>query len=435
MQKPALPHNEKQRVEHLLALKILDTAPEERFDNITQLTSQIFSTPIALITLVDEDRQWFKSKCGLDVEETSREVSFCGHVVAEGQSMVVEDARKDERFIDNPLVTQEERPVVFYAGAPLKTKSGLVLGSLCIIAHEPATISDAQVNQLERLSTLVMDELELRSLLFKSRATEKKLHAKSKLVEERNQKLMALIERFKSTRARLINAEKVATIGLVAAGSNVEARRSLNHVRKLLMDSQAALSDDKEAGRLGQALEELDKLNRITSALNGVAEKAANNQFSESDLNATVKHCRNILLSRFNDKLRFKLEHTELPPVRMVESQIAMALLNVMVNAAQSADGKVTIKVETYVKNGHAVVRITDNGDGMSQQLMERIMEPFVSEGRDSGNQGLGLAIAQGIIKDHGGVIRVQSEEGKGSRFTIALPLTQAATDSAPAKK
>lgn len=435
MQKPALPHNEKQRLEYLFALKILDTAPEDRFDNITHLASQIFAVPVALITLVDEERQWFKSKCGLNLEESSREVSFCGHVVAEGQTMLVEDARKDERFADNPLVTQEEQPVVFYAGAPLTTKSGLVLGSLCIIAHEPASLSEDQLNQLERLATLVMDELELRSLLYKARATEKKLNTKSRLVEERNQKLLDLIERFKSTRTRLINAEKIATIGLVAAGTSIEAKRSVNQIRKLLMDTQTALSDSKEVGRLGQALEEVENLCRITSALNDVTETAANNEFSDSDLNATVQHCRNILLSRFDDKVRFKLESTELPEVRMVESQIVMALLNIMVNAAQSTDGKVTIKVETYVKNDHAVVRITDNGDGMSQQRMDRIMEPFVSEGRESGNQGLGLAIAQGIIKDHSGVIRVHSEEGKGSRFTIALPLTQAATDNAPAKK
>jgi signal transduction histidine kinase len=427
VQQPRIPSNEKARLQHLLALKILDTAPEERFDNITQLASEVFAKPVALITLVSEDRQWFKSRCGFDATDSSREVSFCGHVVGEGKAMVVSDARQDERFADNPLVSAEKQPVVFYAGAPLKTKSGLVLGSLCLIDHEPGSFSSAQLAQLERLATLVMDELDLRSLLHKSKKMERKLAAKSQQATQRADKLMDLIQRFKTTRSRVINAEKLATLGLLAAGTGPQASASVANGRKLLLQALEQIDDEKSKGLISQSMDQLDEVRRLMDALCETTDTARSNEFNATDLNEVVRHCHHITLSRFDGKVRVVADmDEELPTLRVVKSQISMALLNIFINAAESTPGQVNVRVQTYRKNDHLVVRIMDNGDGMSDEVLQRVTDPFFSKDKDSTHFGLGLSIAQGIIKDHGGVLRLYSEEGKGTRVTVALPLSRA---------
>lgn len=426
MQQPRIPGNEKARLQHLLALKILDTAPEARFDNITRLASEIFNKPVALMTLVSEDRQWFKSGCGFDTADSSREVSFCGHVVGEGQAMVVTDTRQDERFANNPLVTSEKQPIVFYAGAPLKTKNDLVLGTLCLIDHQPGEFSDAQLTQLERLAALVMDELDLRSLLHKSKKTERKLALKTKQATQRSDKLLNLITRFKNTRSRLISAEKIATLGLLAAGTGPQAANTIGQGRQSLLQALEHVEDEKGKGLISQSLEHLDDLRRLMDALCETTETARSNEFKDTDMNELLRHCRHTILNRFDGKVRFVFEADEsLPLLRMVPSQISMAMLNILLNAAESTPGRVTVQVQTYIKNDHLVVRIMDNGDGMPDEVVQRVTDAFFSSDKDSTHFGLGLSIAQGIIQDHGGVLRLHSEANKGSRVTVALPLRQ----------
>ncbi len=159
MKTPKEPANEAERLAALRSYEILDTPTEPSFDGIARLAASILETPIALVSLVDTDRQWFKARYGLDVPETSREVSFCAHVVEAGSSLVVTDAHADDRFADNPLTTGAPR-VRFYAGMPLRTPSGMVLGTLCAIGHEPRTPTAKQLEMLELLSIQVADQLE-----------------------------------------------------------------------------------------------------------------------------------------------------------------------------------------------------------------------------------------------------------------------------------
>ncbi len=161
MKKPETPLNEEERLRSLRDYEILDTAPEIAFDALTKLAAHIAGVPIALVSLVDTDRQWFKARYGLDAPETPRDVSFCGHVVAAEAPLMVPDAFQDERFFDNPLVTGEPR-VRFYAGFPLRTPDGFVLGTLCAIDHEAREISAKQREMLALLAQQVVDQLELR---------------------------------------------------------------------------------------------------------------------------------------------------------------------------------------------------------------------------------------------------------------------------------
>ena len=153
-----LHHNEKQRLKALRALVILDTPPEERFDRIAAFAAKEFDMPMALVSLVDRDRQWFKSNFGLEARETPRDVSFCGHAVTLSAPLVVLDALEDHRFLDNPLVTGPPY-VRFYAGAGLRLPYGETVGTLCVMDRRPRAFDRLDVAVLCGLRDLVVEEL------------------------------------------------------------------------------------------------------------------------------------------------------------------------------------------------------------------------------------------------------------------------------------
>jgi len=160
--KAQTPENEAERLEALRSYHVLDTAPEQTYDDLTTLAAHICRVPIALISLVDESRQWFKSKTGLQQpQETSREVAFCAHAILQQEPLIVRDATKDKRFADSALVTGEPY-IRFYTGFPLMNAEGLALGTLCVIDHRPRTLTAAQQNALQALSRQAMALLELR---------------------------------------------------------------------------------------------------------------------------------------------------------------------------------------------------------------------------------------------------------------------------------
>ncbi|RYF63166.1 MAG: GAF domain-containing protein, partial [Comamonadaceae bacterium] len=148
MQEPTTPANEDDRLRVLRELLILDTPPEERFDRIVAFAAQEFDAPMALITLVDADRQWFKARVGMDLAETPRNISFCAHAILNPETMVVPDATQDPRFHDNPLVTGDSN-VRFYAGAPLTLPSGESVGTLCIIDSQPRALDHVELAILQ----------------------------------------------------------------------------------------------------------------------------------------------------------------------------------------------------------------------------------------------------------------------------------------------
>jgi len=158
MQKPDIPENEAERLSTLTRLNILDTAPEERFDRLTRLAQRLFNVPIALVSLVDENRQWFKSCQGLSVSETSRDISFCGHAILGDDIFYIPDALQDERFADNPLVTDEPN-IRFYLGCPLFAANGHKLGTLCLIDNQPHELNDEDFKLLHDLANMAQDEI------------------------------------------------------------------------------------------------------------------------------------------------------------------------------------------------------------------------------------------------------------------------------------
>ncbi len=169
MQEPQKPANEIERLAALRSLGLLDTPPEQRFNRITRTAARIFNVPIALVSLVDAERQWFKSRYGLHASETPRSVSFCGHAILNDYALVVEDALLDARFADNPLVTGLPR-VRFYAGQPLYGPGGVKLGTLCLIDHEPRQFGAHDRLALADMAGWVERELNLDTEQFAARA-------------------------------------------------------------------------------------------------------------------------------------------------------------------------------------------------------------------------------------------------------------------------
>ena len=176
-----LPDNEAERLEALRQYRVLDTASEQPFDDAARLAAQVCGTPIALVSLIDADRQWFKARFGLDASETPREVAFCAHTILSARPLVVEDATRDRRFADNPFVTGGPQ-VRFYAGAPLLDAAGHGLGTVCVVDRQPRRPSPEQVAALTAIARQVVALLECRRTADRLAAALEKVKALSGLL-------------------------------------------------------------------------------------------------------------------------------------------------------------------------------------------------------------------------------------------------------------
>jgi GAF domain-containing protein len=218
----ASPENEKKRLKVLWQYEVLDTVPEALFDDLTELAANICEAPIALISLVDEKRQWFKAKVGTTLTETSRDISFCGHAIQQSDLFIVPDATKDERFANNPLVVSDPK-IRFYAGAPLITADGYALGTLCIIDKVPRELRPEQKQALRVLARHVVSQLELRRRTREvSVARQENAQAQEELARLKNE----------LAQARRELTERHAAITVPAGGAHKSGKAGRSRARK-----------------------------------------------------------------------------------------------------------------------------------------------------------------------------------------------------------
>jgi signal transduction protein with GAF and PtsI domain len=271
MIKAPIPFREATRLKALLDYDVLDTGPEDNFDDLVKMASDICGTKIALVSLVDENRQWFKAKHGLQDSETSRDISFCGHAIQGSDVFVVEDAHKDERFFDNPLVTGPQH-FRFYAGAPLISSEGEAIGTLCVIDPETRKLSEEQARHLKILSKQVISQLEIRKSIKKLKLNFHELQTLSKTVLEQQERLKAL--------------EKHAIVGQLCSGVSHEINNPLAIISGsvLIVKTMLSKGDDPEIimAQLKRIDQTVGRLTKIGKALRTVSGERTEN-YSDAD--------------------------------------------------------------------------------------------------------------------------------------------------------
>lgn len=365
-----LPGREADRLRALYELDVLDTEAEDRFDRVTRLAAHILDVPIALVSLVDVDRQWFKSRVGLEAVQTPREHAFCAHAILDDEVMVVGDATQDPRFAGNPLVVAAP-DIRFYAGAPLIVGDDLRVGTLCVIDREPREVSEAQRRALEDLAKVVVDELDLRR----------------KNAEQRE--LNLALSHFTHLAAHDLRAPLKSLVNLCDLAMEADdPSRFVEHARRTAASAESVVA----------SYFELAQLRTVEPAVRPVALAAA----LESGVGGTAPGW-----------VRLDEATVHADPVLL-----GQLLANVVRNAEQHGRGGLHISVDSGTRRDTIVCRnpIAD----ADLELDDSVFEPFRRRSERGSGAGLGLAIVAGIAKLHGGAVRASVEDGD---FTLRVEL------------
>lgn len=398
MIKPTETPFEQERIKTLKSYSILDTLPEKDYDNITAIAAELCSTPISLVSLLDENRQWFKSHHGLDETETAKEIAFCAHAINDPDNvLVIADSRKDERFKGNPLVSGNPN-MIFYAGVPLKAHNGLPLGTLCVIDEKPRQLTEKQIKSLRALSEQVMNLLELRR-------KKAELEVALKNVRDKNKEL----ERFAFVAAHdisspLNNISSLAGLFLEESGS------------KLKQEEKQYIEMIKSSA------------SNLTNLVNGLlnysrSEQLLKEDFSVIETDDLKKDIERYFYSSEDCKITFK---TSLQKIVTNKTALFQILINLLSNAIKYNDKDLAeIEIGIGENDQEFQFYVQDNGPGISEEYHEDVFNIFqVRTAKDKfGNKGtgIGLATVKKLIEALGGHIQLESKPDEGSRFIFNI--------------
>ncbi len=413
-----LPVDEAGRLQALSDYGLMDTPPEAVFDEIVALASYVFKAPIALISLVDEHRQWFKARTGLDLPETPREYAFCAYTILEPEGMVVPDALADPRFTSNPLVSGNPG-IRFYAGIPLVTREGQSLGALCVIDTKPRPQLDPEQKQaLQTLGRHLMAQIEVRySSAFLAKALVERRQAE---LEEQNR----IVEHAREL-SRL-NESKDRFMTMLAHELRNPLASILNAVELLRSPEpeDAVEIIEGQVKHLSRLIEDLLDISRFTQGKITLKKSTLDLvEIVRSAVRATqpvlTKGGQHFVLELPGEPLWVRAD-----PVRLEQ-----IVSNLLINAAKFTERGKQIRLSLEPEAETAVLRVQDQGAGIPREMQERIFEPYVQveENRNLGGLGLGLPLVRQLVSLHNGSVQVQSDGlGSGSQFTVRLPLHNA---------
>jgi signal transduction histidine kinase len=389
---------ERERIKELKSYSILDTLPEKDYDNLTSIAAGICDTPVSLVSLLDEKRQWFKSHHGIDAIETLKEYSFCAHAINDQNNiLIVEDARNDERFHDNPLVTGKPY-VIFYAGVPLISDHGLPLGTLCVIDHKPNRLDQNQKASLFALSNQVMNLLKLRK---RKLLLEKALHT----LEEKNKDL----ERF----------------AMIAAHDLKSPLNNIASMINLVMSDHVTNIDSSGKKLLETIADSSIKLGNLIDGLLAYSrsDKLSKDQTTKISIDELIKGISE--LSIFNSNINISLKST-LKEIYVNKSAIEQTLMNLVTNAIKYNDQSL-VKIEIGISDleNYYEFYVQDNGWGIAADKLDNIFKLFKTGNKKDKlgrtGSGIGLATVKKIVETFGGSIRVESVEKRGSKFIFTI--------------
>lgn len=394
----ATPKDELQRQQAVDKYNLLDTMPEERYDNITSIIAAICDAPIALITLLDKERSFIKSGYGTQLSESPRSLSFCGHAILENDVMIVKDARLDVRFQNSVVVT--EMNAVFYAGAQLIDSNGYKLGTLCVYDHIPRELSPSQLKALNAMAQQVMH-------LFEERYKNLQLEKLQLELKNRNQELK--------------DFAGVVSHDLKAPLSNI------NMIATVLGKDAAVMSSFKAVEYLGFLH---DAATTMASYIDGMLTFYKSDEFTSTgftqisfmDLMEDL-----IAMSKVDDSV--VINYTPENDVSIYSSDQALhqVLLNLITNAIKYNDKEKTVIDVCFSESETSYhLAVHDNGLGISKEKIPTIFQLFTvacdTDKHGNRGTGIGLATVARLLEQLGGTISVDSEIGKGSVFLVRIP-------------
>jgi len=397
------------RLRTLEQFEILDTEPESDFDEIVRLASHLCETPISLISLIDEHRQWFKAKTGLEINETHRDFAFCAHAIHQDDLMIVEDATLDKRFVQNPLVTGSPS-IRFYAGMPLTTSTGYKLGTLCVIDRKPKLLAPHQQLALRTLAKQVIKQFELRLKVKELNKAVSLLHQQELKLKQFNQtssRLLSIIGHdLKSPMASLRSLLKLFEEGAISKEDLLVMVSKLHSVinsgedlldNLLVWGSTQLKGDDVVYSRI-----------LIKSLVDNIVQQ---NETVLSKKNNVVEVIGAQDLMLYSDK-----------------NILEFVLRNLLLNANKFSTNSI-IQVIAKVNSTQTTIAVCDKGIGIDPF---RIQALFSWEKRRSTpgtagetGSGIGLKLCAELIDKLGGSLTATSAPDQGSTFTIVLPNKQ----------
>ncbi len=393
-----IPENEAKRLEAVYNLDILDTPSEADYDHISKLAAYICDTDISLITIIDQDRQWFKSKKGITACSTTRDSSFCSHaILTPNEILEVPDARKDLRFVENPL-TKSETPVIFYAGVPLLTPDGLPMGSLCVIDSKPKVLTEGQRSALKSLGQQVERLFELR---LKNRALEE--------VKDSLSKHNDLLKDFAGTVSHDL---KMPLANLILTSD-------------ILKKKYEGLLDETGLNYLGYLKKSSLSMSKyITNILAHYESTAYDREDTHYfQLNEMLEELVDLLDIKFDCEVHFPEINYEIQANRSGLEQI---FLNLIGNSLKYNDKEHTvISIEAQELDELYEFSVRDNGRGIEEDKIDSIFTLFSTIGhldRDGEKgHGIGLSTVEKLVSSFGGTIKVVSDIGKYTEFIFTI--------------
>lgn len=426
MQMPHLPApppaNEHERIQSLEHLGILDSVPEQGFDDIVLLATGLCDVPIALVSLVDNERQWFKACVGLDVRETHRDLAFCAHaILAPDEVLVVEDAQSDPRFEHSALVLGPPY-IRFYAGAPIRDDRGFALGTVCVIDTRPRTLTVVQHNALQALARQTASLLQLRVLSEqreqRARSLERELAQAQALGREAEQFLH--------------HAKRVSSLGMVAASIAHDFNNLLQALSASLQMIRLRARRPADVERFSDAgMQAVDQGRLLVNHLLTSVRHDSPNLMC-IDVNERLESMRDGLLRTASDGVEFSMALAA-PGTGVLceEAQLSAAVINLLTNARDALGGKGRIHItsrlvsltqdEALAAGNYLLLSVSDNGPGIPEALAAQIFEPFFTTKSAGKGTGLGLSQVMEFAQRAGGTVKVQTGLGEGTTMNLYM--------------
>lgn len=398
MIRPQIPDNENERLKELYSYELLDTPQESAYDNLTYLASQICGTEVSLITLIDQDRQWFKSYQGWDLTESPKEYSFCAHAINDPNDVfIVDDAKQDERFKDNPLVSEDPN-ISFYAGVPLVTDSGYPIGSFCVIDSQPKNLNDFQIKSLKSLANQAM-------IILKLRKSQLKLQKTNKELDEKNAELQHF--------------------AYVVAHDLKSPLSGISNMTDIVINKFASKIEAKGIEMLEVIKSSSSKLSVLIDSLLDYG--VTNSSFSEDKTKITVSELKKYIANLFPTEKKIKINfNSTIKQLSINKTGLIQIFINLISNGIKYNDKEnVIIDIKIDQSESHYLFEIKDNGPGIPEEFQTSVFNLFfVSTAYDKfGNKGsgIGLATVKRIIDKCDGTIHVDSSIGEGASFIFTL--------------